>query len=71
MHGQEGLNKMRFSNNGAEFEPIRVSKVCLKKLLLNLILYVSTPHTLKQFVGNRRQVFRVCLTTLWGWCLKA
>ena len=38
MHGQEGLNKMRFSNNGAEFEPIRVSKVCLKKLLLNLIL---------------------------------
>ena len=38
MHGQEGLNKMRFSNNGAEFEPIRVSVVYLKKLLLNLIL---------------------------------
>ena len=57
MHGQEGLNKMRFANSGAGFEPIRVSVVYLKMLLLNLILQVPTPHTLKQFVGNRRQIF--------------
>ena len=27
-------------------------------------------NTLKQFVGNSRQVVWVCLTILWCWCLK-
>ena len=27
-------------------------------------------YTLNQFVGNRRQIFRVFLTILWGWRLK-
>ena len=26
--------------------------------------------TLKQFVDNSRRIIWVCLTTLWGWCLK-
>ena len=26
--------------------------------------------TLKQFLGNNWQIFSVCLTILWGWCLK-
>ena len=38
MHGREGLNKMRFANNGAGFEPIGVSMVYLYMLLLNLVL---------------------------------
>ena len=27
-------------------------------------------NTLKQFVGNSRQIVGVCLTILWGWRLK-
>ena len=27
-------------------------------------------NTLKQFVGNSRRSVWVCLTILWGWCLK-
>ena len=26
---------------------------------------------LKQFVGNSRRIVWVCLTILWGWCLKS
>ena len=33
IHGQEGLNKMRFSNNGAEFEPLKgLSKEVITQL---------------------------------------
>ena len=33
MHGQERLNKMRFSNNGAEFEPLKgLSKEVITQL---------------------------------------
>ena len=28
-------------------------------------------NTLKQFVGNSRKIFWVCLTILWGWRLKS
>ena len=48
-------------------------------LIFPFILMLSNPlsanstkwsNTLKQFVGNSRQIVRVCLTILWGWRLK-
>ena len=67
-------NSISIKLNGKYIYPWKISKATFPKLSSAIIPLSANPtkwsNTLKQIVGKSRRIVCVCLTVLWGWCLK-